>query len=92
VPRDSPILILELESEEVDILPKFMLSVKLFVRELSLSIKNSLMNNPNVKLKKFSLLMIDPCLLLILEDVNLRNTVVQGPEPESKSLTDESIL
>ena len=69
-----------------------MLSVNPSAKELWLSTKNSSMNNPNVKLKKYSLLMIDLCSLLILEDVNLRNSVVEELEPESKSLTDENIL
>ena len=73
-------------------LPKSTPSVKLFVKVLLLSTKNSSMNKPNVKLKNYYLLTIDPCLFPIPEDANPRNTEEEVPDLESKNLTDENIL
>ena len=86
-----PSLILELELVEEVIHLKSIPYVKLFVKELLHSIRNLLMNNLKEILKKFYLHMTDHCWLLILEDVNQRNSVVQELEQENKNHIDEII-
>ena len=88
---DSKTWTLELESEDLAMLPRSTPSDRPLQRELSPITKSMSTRQKKDKLRRLFFNTTEACWWLIQEDASQRSTVVPVPEPESRNPTDEDI-